>query len=180
MDELSLITTSEGALVDPWKPIRVVRLDLPHYFDGEVTEYSDAKKRLVLSSPVSFEGHGAHGPVAGPHTIVLRDRLLRWSREVVVTEGIEANEVIIADGAVGTEAESDRLRGTLYAFGPQADHLAETWIATDIEVLDEVRVKIECVSTDLDEFNADFVTDMEETGRLISGIEGVGTGPEGS
>jgi hypothetical protein len=179
MDQLSLTTTAEGALVDPWSPIRVVRLDLPYYHDGEVIAYSDAKKRLTLSNDVEF-GHGVHGDVdsSAEHTIVLRDRALEWVREVSVTEGIEKNEVIITAGATDVGPESDRLRGTLYAFGPRNDHLAETWIATDIEVLDEVRVKIECISTDGDEFNADYVPSPADAGRLIGGVYDLGTGPE--
>lgn len=161
MDELELITTAEGALVEPYEHIRVVRLDLPYFQDGQVMSYDLSSQVMTLDRDIDWSGLGGHGVVeGGEHSIVLRNKFLKNVSEHIVTPGPSTNQVVIQTaGGVADEMtpSADRLRNALFAIGPVGDHLAETWLAITSEMVEHesVRARIRCVSSDYSEYVGD-------------------------
>ena len=122
-DRLRLQTTSEGILLSPMNKIRVVNLLKSDNFDGEITGFASAQLSLQLDRPVTFQSGKAY-------TVVLRDPDGEQIDEIGCIAGVDATHVVLSrlpNFGLEILSGAGNQVGTLFSFGPQANHLAQSW-----------------------------------------------------
>lgn len=143
---LDVTVTAEGRYVKPNDMISVVKGTRVMTFDGEVLAQDGFI--LTLSSDVSF--------VAGDHYIILKNKD-GSTESILVTAGVNSNQVVLNSAPTESIRTGIDTRRTEFSFGSESAHLADRWLAQEIDISDKWFVNIKAINYS-DEYYIDDLT----------------------
>jgi len=144
---LDVSTTAEGRYILPSSVIAVVKGTRISTEDGDVIGQNGLI--LTLSQNVTFIPNDVH-------SITLKDDD-GTTENIIVTEGVESNQVILGISPATTIRTGIASRKTEFSFGNDARNEAHLWLAQEIDISDRLQVGIKAINYDLGYYSGDGV-----------------------